>query len=395
LEIDLSHIKRFAFIGMFLTLGTLSAASSSADLSHLSRGINLWEWFTVNGSDRAANRAVRRGKIGANDIENIRRAGFNNVRIGITPYSLLPAPLPASPAQFDTCATLHDDEFVADLEDAISAFKRAGIAVVVNARFEGPAKDRLRTDREFAVGCLGRFWAALALDLAGKFGPRDVYFDLINEPDIITSIPNDPQKWQKSADIWGGIQSEWIAEIRHHVSSDYVLILSSDGWGTSFGVPYMRKPAGPNLVMSFHYYASEVFTHQGQVWYNPLLGQISNLAYPPSAESCKSNMTKVDRSLNEGWYENLVKYCANKLNIAEDLAQVRNWSAANGDFPVWVGEFGALAGAPPDSRIRWYKDVLSAFKKDAFVGHALVDYFDRIACDRMKDQSCVFVSDEK
>jgi aryl-phospho-beta-D-glucosidase BglC (GH1 family) len=375
-----------------LALIGFCGSSSAAELSRLSRGMNFWEWFTGGGPNGVPDRTIRRGKVGPADIETLKKAGFDHVRIGISPYSLLPSPLPAASADFGSCAVLHDSAFVEDLEDAIASFNRAGIAVVVNVRFEGPAKDRLRKDPEFAVGCLGPFWVALATELASEFKPNDIFFDLINEPDIIATMPNDAQKWEKSAALWGTIQDEWIALIRQRVSSDYVIILSSDGWATANGVPYMRRPVGQNLIMSFHYYGSEVFTHQGQSWYNLLMGQISNLAYPPSDQTCSANLTKVDPKLNYGWYQGLVRYCAGQWSIANDLAKVRKWSADNGGFPIWVGEFGALAGAPLESRIRWYKDALAVFNNDGFIGHALVDYSDAIGCNRMADQSCVFVA---
>jgi hypothetical protein len=92
------------------------------------------------------------------------------------------------------------------------------------------------------------------------------------------------------------------------------------------------------------------------------------------------------------WFGELAAYCSNRWRIVDDLAEVQQWSAQNSGYPIWLGEVGALAAAPLESRINWYADVISISRKDHFIGLTLLDYIDPAGCNRMVDKACIFVS---
>lgn len=385
-------MKKAQIISLLLVVLGISVHSAYAlDESRLRRGVNLWEWFSQGDGVRGVPSSKwREDLITPWDVQRLKRARISAVRIGVNPYSLLPSPLPNAPGQFRHCRTLHDLPFVRDLEQGIRMFVSKGMAVIVNIRFEGPAKRRL-SDETFATRCLGPFWAALARELAGKFDARDLFFDLINEPDIIVTMPLDSNHWAKSAALWSSIQARWVAIIRHSISEDYTLILSADGWDTAEGVPYMTWPHGRNLILELHYYRNEVFTHQGQSWYQPLIGRIAGLAYPPEYESCRTNLNRLRSFFREPWYKQLRSYCSGRWAMASDMKPVLQWSHRNGNVPILVGEFGALAPAPLSSRLRWYRSAITQFRQNGFIGYFLPDYVDPVGCNRLADTACADV----
>jgi endoglucanase len=110
------------------------------------------------------------------------------------------------------------------------------------------------------------FWKTFATHYA-KTDPRQVYFEVLNEPHISDSFR------------WAVIQSRAVAAIRA-VAPTHTIIATGNHWGGVEGLLELEPVRDSNVIYSFHDYDPMTFTHQGATWSTAYLKTLRGVPYP-------------------------------------------------------------------------------------------------------------------
>jgi len=193
--------------------------------------------------------------------------------------------------------------FLARVEQVVLQAKQRGLTVILDLHHF----DELMADPDTYAPVFVSIWA----ELADRFEGYDerLIFELLNEPhEAVTT--------SRAMELY-----KTVLPIIRRKHPDRWIIL---GGGDMNSLDEMlRLPEmGPNIALTFHYYAPVKFTHQQQAW--------TDQYFPPT-----------------GWGS------AKERNaVKADLAR-----AARSDMPVFLGEFGVVRDADTASRNAWIEIV--------------------------------------
>lgn len=226
----------------------------------------------------------------------IKEAGFNNVRIKISPFSF---------SQGDENFTI-DPKFFPTLDWAVKQSLQYGLMAIVDFHEHGAMGS-------YPLGNKAKFlsmWKQIAEHC--KDYPNEVLFEIANEPNM-------------KPEIWNEISNEAYKILRKS-NPNRTLI-----WGPIYGnqVYYLKDLKIPeddrNIIVAIHYYMPIEFTHQGAPW--SVKGKdLSGITW-----------TNTDKE---------------EADIRADFDIASEWSKKH-NRPLTLGEFGAYEKADMDSRVRW------------------------------------------
>lgn len=310
-----------------------------------------------------------------NVLSHIKAAGFDMVRLPVTPRPLLELDGEKRAAA------------IAEVEAGIRLIVASGLKVLVDLHVGGGGQPwqnsgltRGLDDPNFlryldVTEAMGRM-------IAG-FDPAQVAFELFNEP------PH-PCKWTNRPD-WPVFQEMLYKRVRA-AAPRTTLLLSGACFGNWDGLVALDpKPYDANTLYSFHLYHPHIFTHQGTLnQYDP--GHyVTQLPWPPS--SAAETKAVLDRALkaiaaapiaedqrkavSDMANAYLGGYTTEKVGppaIAMRVKAVRDWAVRNQIDParIVVGEFGVtktmkgVTGPAPADRIRWFRETRTAFEAAGF-----------------------------
>lgn len=181
---------------------TVSAGVGATRMAHLSRGLNVAQWFNAWGGEKPwltyEPSLLDKQALGYLD-RALNRLLAHDLAVILTPYS-------------------HGKYFISDSASA-AAF--------------------------------ARFWEALAHHVR-RFDADRVFLEVANEP------PLAPEAWEP-------LQREILAAMRRGAPR-HTLIASGASWSTIAGLVAIRPVPDSNVVYTFHVYEPWVFTHQGVPW---------------------------------------------------------------------------------------------------------------------------------
>jgi endoglucanase len=186
----------------------------------------------------------------------------------------------------------------------IGAAWARGLAVVVTNHHD----DETMADPAGARGRLTELWEQLAthfLDARGSLA-----FELLNEPRI-------------SVEAWNELLPPLVGAVRS-IDAERPLVVGGVDMSSVGGLRGLELPDDEHLVATIHYYEPFAFTHQGADW-------------EPGSEAW----------LGTRWGSD-----ADRAAVTGDLEAAVAWAAGYG-VPLYAGEFGALATADRESRVRW------------------------------------------
>ena len=228
-------VRRCAWVltACLLTLATASSETQRAPprapsgVTGFHRGVNILGYDRYWDDPRRASFTVR-------DFVEIRRAGFDFVRVNLFIFPHL-----------DPSGKI-DEDWLKRLDWVVGTAGRNGLGVILDEHDSGEcAKDSL-----LCMVKLRRVWQQLALRYAQE--PRSVAFELLNEPG-----------GKIDADAWNRMVAELLRTIRASNPLRPVVV-------DSLGVRKMGPGDVPplpaddrNIVLTFHYYSPYRFTHQG------------------------------------------------------------------------------------------------------------------------------------
>ena len=198
-------------------------------------------------------------------------------------------------------------------------------------------------------------WTTIAKRYAAE--GDDVIFELLNET---VEQPSDP---------WNALAARTIAAI-HEVTPRRVVIVGGVQWNSIFELKNIAIVNDPYVEYTFHFYETNLFTHQFAWWADGCADYATEITYPGTFPGLKEFL-EVHPEVNY-LFARLVGKTYDKKQVYEDLQPALDFIKKNGRIP-YCGEFGVYAAADPVSRKAWLRDVIHFFNENK-IGHAIWSY---------------------
>jgi endoglucanase len=262
----------------------------------------------------------RDAPLGDDEIRSIADVGFRSIRLNVTwaKHSSKKKPYTIDPDFFDK------------VDHIVNESLKNGLSVSIDMHYY-PYINMEHGDDEISYEenyeRLNSFWEQIAEHY--KNYPPEVYFDLLNEPNL-----------RMGADKWNEVIARLAKTIRK-TNPDRTLIVNTPNLGQSWTLNYLELPADDwNIIVQFHYYLPHLFTHQG-------------LASAMAENSSNVEWLGTDEE---------------KAAIESDLDFCLKWSKANGR-PINMGEYGVVNTADVASRARYLGFMREASAKRGISSH--------------------------
>ena len=300
----------------------------------LRRGINLSGWFAHGPSDPAHLQSA----VTADDVQRIRRMGFDHVRLPVDPAVL---------AQDGAIGTV-DPDALYYLDDAVRLVLDGGLAIVIDLHPDESFGLRLPTEPA-TLDRIAALWTQVARTL-GDHDPDRVYFEALNEPGIT------------DAAAWARIQTRLVGASRQG-APHHTVIATGHAWSGVEQLEALRPLDDANVIYAFHLYEPYAFTHQGADWASDPVGRLSRVPYPSSPAAVAPALAKASTPAAR---QMLNEYAEERWDAAaiDDLVErAAAWRDKYG-APVICTEFGAFrAVSPAEDRAAWLRDVRTALER--------------------------------
>jgi endoglucanase len=335
LAVTLIVLAGLAVSAACVTASTRDRQTATRRAEMLRRGVNLSGWFAHGPSDPAH----LQGAITSDDVQRIRRMGFDHVRLPVDPATLAPDGAIDAPSP--------DQLFY--LDDAVRLVLDGGLAIVVDLHPDEAFGERLSKDRT-AVDRTAALWTTLARRLSDLDADR-VYFEVLNEPGAISSTD------------WASIQSRLVGAIRQ-AAPHHTIIATGHGWSGVEQLEALRPLDDPNVIYAFHLYDPYAFTHQGAEWSPGPVSSLGRVPYPSSPTAVAPALTGVADAAAR---KMLIEYADERWDAAaiERLVErAAAWRDRHG-IPIICNEFGVYRSVSPAAdRFAWLRDVRTALERN-------------------------------
>jgi endoglucanase len=307
----------------------------------IKKGVNLSHWLSQNfgWSPKATF-------ITEMDIKFIDSIGYDHIRIPIDEQELWDEsgkPIEESFNYLTQClnwSTKYKLRAIVDLHIIRSHY--------FNAANEG-GTNTLWTDTN-AQNTFMKLWIELSNRLK-NYPVNMVAYELMNEP-----VAQNPDDWNKLI--------ERATKTVRALEPDRVLIIGSNRWQIPQTFPYLKVPANDkNIILSTHTYSPIHFTHHLANWVSSKMYK-GPVHYPgqtvPDAEYEKY-VDKNDSVFVKAMEGSREVY--NKQIIAEELLPAIK-KAKELNLQLYCGEFGCLPHVDRADRLKYYSDLVSAFREN-------------------------------
>ncbi|MBQ7077295.1 MAG: cellulase family glycosylhydrolase [Lachnospiraceae bacterium] len=316
------------------------------ELKGFKHGVNLGGWYSQcdYSLDRLDN------FIKEEDIEKIKSWGFDHVRLPID-YNIV----------IKSDGTLIEDGFNR-IGKVILWCKKYGLHIVLDLHKtlgysfdEGEGESGFFTSEKYQ-DIFYKFWD----EMADRFGKYEdfVMFELLNEVTEEEYLPS-----------WIKIYKEAIRRIREKLPTIKILI-GSYWYNSVWTVKDLEGPFDENIVLSFHCYDPQLFTHQRAYWQKTMPSDFVT-EYPVKYGFLKTKSQEIygNSVMFEGFNEDEIidtKFFEYIFKSAIETAEKFN-------LPLYCGEYGVIDKADIDSTLRWYTDIHTTLNKYG-IGRALWSY---------------------
>jgi len=300
----------------------------------IKRGVNLSHWLSqtkVRGKDRAAYTSEK-------DLEIIAEMGFDHVRIPFDEMQM-----------WDEEGNKETEAFKL-LHRAIGWALEQDLRVIVDLHVlrshHFNKKDiPLWTDPQ-AQEYFWKMWEQLSAELI-NYPVDKLAYELMNE-----AVAPHPDQWNK-------LIAKGIETVRKN-EPERVIVVGSNRWQQVHTFKDLKVPEGDKiLILSFHYYEPFILTHYRTGWTGILQEYHGPVHYPgytvDSSDYAGLEPELIDRlkASNDNWSKELFE---------RDMMKAKKVAEAYG-LQLFCGEFGAYPSTPIETRIAYYKDIISVFDK--------------------------------
>jgi endoglucanase len=156
--------------------------------------------------------------------------------------------------------------------------------------------------------------------------PNMLLFEILNEP----ADKLDP--------MWNTLVKDILAVVRQ-TNPNRTIVIGPNNFNEVFRLKNLELPKDDlNIIVTFHYYNPNRFTHQGAPWVKDSNGWLG-MKWTGSEQE--------------------------KRAIGRDFNVAVGWGKAN-NRPIFLGEFGTFYKADMESRVRWAKCVADTAAEDGF-----------------------------
>jgi aryl-phospho-beta-D-glucosidase BglC (GH1 family) len=233
-----------------------------------------------------------------------------------------------------------------------------GLAVELDIHAGGDFKHSLATDDRF-VQDFADFWTGFARHYS-TYDPDRVFFEILNEPELA-----DPYRWY-------GIETKIAGAIRA-AAPHHTIIATGAHWSDNDDLLFLEPLRDANVIYTFHFYESHIFTHQGATWGDTYWHFLHAVPYPSTPENVQDVAKQVDDPV---FRLRVIRYGTDRWNaerIDSEIGQAADW-ARHWGVTVICNEFGVyIKVSDPAQRAAWLTDVRTALEKRR-IGWAMWDY---------------------
>jgi endoglucanase len=273
-----------------------TAADANAMSKLIGRGIN------IGNALESPNEGDWDVKLEEGYFQLIKDAGFNSIRqpirwdshaMGKAPYTI-------------------DPNFMARIDWVVKNAMSRNLVLTFNMHnyydlYKDPNNHR---ERFIAI------WKQIAEHF--KDSPNTLLFELLNEPQENLGIPQ-----------WNALLKDTLAVVRQS-NPNRVIVIGPANFNDVYKLKTLELPKDDrNIIVTFHYYSPNRFTHQGAHW-----------------------VKDANNWLGMKWTGSEDE----KRLITKDFDLAAKWGKENGR-PIYLGEFGVFHKADMESRVRWTKCV--------------------------------------
>ncbi len=187
-------------------------------------------------------------------------------------------------------------------------------------------------------------------------------------PDQVAFEPlNEVVLWEVS-DAWNELVCRYIKTVRSIAPKAWIVI-GGVCYNSVMSVKLLEKPYDDRIVYNFHCYEPMIFSHQGAYWMEQFPSDY-RITYPQSVDVYRQETRRI---LGEGGTLFLPEVTRMGPEYFEIIFKEALEVAEKNDAPLYCGEYGVIDLADNPSKIRWLKDIHTAFAKFS-IGHALWNY---------------------
>ena len=299
----------------------------------IEKGINASHWLSQSkqrGKEREQSFAQQ-------DVEKIAEMGFDHIR------------LPIDEVQMWTEDGKKETEAFELLDSALQWCKDSHLKVIVDVHilrshyFNDKETPRLFTD-EKEQAYFADLWKDLSSHLS-QYPVDEVAYEILNE-----AVAKDPRDWNK-------VSSRVFQAIRE-AEPERTIILGSNWFNSVDTFDALTIPEDNNCILTFHYYNPMLITHYTAKWWDG--GSYNGPVNYPGAPIPTEEMEKMDAE-TKGKFQSWNKPYSRDV-IIRDIEKPLKIREQTGK-PLYCGEFGCIAPTPRESRLQWYKDIISVFSE--------------------------------
>lgn len=319
----------------------------------LMKGLNVAGWL--------AN--ARRQPMYTRDFIQIKKAGFDHVRLPVTPefFGITLEP--------DSMKNAKLSEVDKGIELAIAYELPVMLDIHPGKAFMNKLETSDDAEKEFI-----RMWVEFAKRYR-KHPADKLIFELLNEP----------QYYHREA-RYNDLVKRTVAAIRA-VAPERTLVVGAPNGSSIEGLQKLNVLDDANIIYAFHYYYPYIITHQGvhMGFEGKMVRSFKNLPYPsdkatknaayyaPTAPNAAQAQMELDEYRNTHW---------NFTAIREQIAAADKW-AKEKNVRIICGEFGVLRNhIDAESRYRWISDTRKALEEFG-IGWQYWEYTDLMGIVKM------------
>lgn len=306
------------------------------------KGVNISDWFLQTNES-----FLTKDKYEERDFRNLVSLGFEAIRLPIG-FHHFTGPAPA----YDL-----SDNFFETLDYAVDLAEKCGLYIILdNHTYFGadvfpPA---------YGEAQLIRVWEQVAAHYKNR--SELVIYEVMNEPGGTYMDEH-----------WYGMQTRFLQTIRA-IDKKHTVIVKGVG-DSRLELQNIPVYDDKNLIYSFHFYASHLFTHQKPSWDkgSPTHSLTSPVPFPYDSSRMPEKPASFGGTDFDEYYDNYSTYgTAAYLKECIDIAG--NFGFERG-VPVFCGEFGVLNNGFVEGKDRanWHEACVNAFALNR-IGWTVWDY---------------------
>lgn len=307
------------------------------------KGVNISDWFLqLNES------YLTKGKYTDKDFKDIVSLGFEAIRLPIG-FHHFTGPAPA----YDL-----SDNFFDILDYAVDLAENNGLYIILdNHTYFGSDV----FPPSYGEAQLIRVWEQMAAHYRNR--SELVIYEVMNEPGGAYMEQH-----------WYDMQTRFLQTIRAIDKKHTVIVKGvGDSRGKLKDIPVYEDK---NLIYSFHFYTSHLFTHQKPSWDtgSPTHDLTSPVPFPYDSALMPEKPASFAGTEFDEYYDNYAKKYGTASYLKECIDEAGNFGFERG-VPVFCGEFGVLNNGFVNSKDRanWHEACVNAFALNQ-IGWTVWDY---------------------